>query len=139
MAFLPATFALAAFDERALTPSRLKPALPAKPVSRRLRLSDDGVVWPSGSLSLAERARAFVRVARETIYGAPSYVAAWSLLFGWKASPGLFAGIDANRARSDPVFFRPLHYLLSRARSPASEAAAVCGVRLCQLAGYGNA
>ena len=68
-------------------------------------LSDDGVVWPSGALSLEERARAFVRVAWETIYGAPSYVAAWSLFFGCKASPELFARIDANRARSDPVFF----------------------------------
>ena len=51
-------------------------------------LSDDVVVWPvwhSGALSLEERARAFVRVAWETIYGVPSYVAAWSLFF-WMQS-----------------------------------------------------
>ncbi|MFL9863465.1 TetR/AcrR family transcriptional regulator [Paraburkholderia fungorum] len=68
-------------------------------------LSDDGVVWPSANLPLEERARSFVRVAWETIYGVPSYVAAWSLFFGCKATPELFARIDANRARSDPVFF----------------------------------
>lgn len=68
-------------------------------------LSDDGVVWPSANLPLEERARNFVRVAWETIYGVPSYVAAWSLFFGCKATPELFARIDANRARSDPLFF----------------------------------
>lgn len=68
-------------------------------------LSDDGVVWPPLDLPLEQRAREFVRLAWQTIYGVPSYVAAWSLFFGCKASPELFARIDANRARSDPVFF----------------------------------
>jgi len=68
-------------------------------------LSDDGVVWPSSGLPLEARAREFVRLAWETIYGVPSYIAAWSLFFGCKSSPELFARIDANRARSDPVFF----------------------------------
>ncbi|MDN7865609.1 TetR/AcrR family transcriptional regulator [Burkholderia multivorans] len=68
-------------------------------------LSDDGVVWPNPDLPLEERAREFVRLAWETIYGVPSYVAAWSLFFGCKASPELFARIDATRAQSDPVFF----------------------------------
>jgi len=68
-------------------------------------LSDDGVVWPSADLPLEERARVFVCVAWEKIYGVPSYIAAWSLFFGCKGSPELFEQIDANRARSDPVFF----------------------------------
>lgn len=68
-------------------------------------LSIDGVVWPPVELRLEERAREFVRLAWETIYGVPTYVAAWSLFFGCKATPELFARIDANRARSDPVFF----------------------------------
>jgi AcrR family transcriptional regulator len=68
-------------------------------------LSDDGVVWPSSDLPLEERAREFVRLAWQTIYGVPSYVAAWSLFFGCKATPELFSRIDANRAQSDPVFF----------------------------------
>ncbi len=68
-------------------------------------LSDDGVVWPPVELPLEERAHEFVRLAWETIYGSPSYVAAWSLFFGCKASPTLFARIDATRAQSDPVFF----------------------------------
>ncbi|MFM0013822.1 hypothetical protein PQR46_25480 [Paraburkholderia sediminicola] len=68
-------------------------------------LSDDGVVWPPATLPLDERAREFVRLAWQTIYGVPSYVAAWNLFFGCKASPELFERIDATRARSDPVFF----------------------------------
>lgn len=68
-------------------------------------LSDDGVVWPPLDLPLESRAREFVRLAWETIYGVPSYVAAWSLYFGCKSSPELFARIDAHRASSDPVFF----------------------------------
>jgi AcrR family transcriptional regulator len=68
-------------------------------------LSNDGVVWPPSSLPLETRAKEFVRLAWQTIYGVPSYVAAWSLFFGCKASPELFARIDATRARSDPVFF----------------------------------
>ncbi|RQR33294.1 TetR/AcrR family transcriptional regulator [Burkholderia sp. Bp9142] len=68
-------------------------------------LSDNGVVWPPLELPLEQRAREFVHLAWETIYGVPSYIAAWSLFFGCKASPELFAKIDANRARSDPVFF----------------------------------
>jgi AcrR family transcriptional regulator len=68
-------------------------------------LSDDGVVWPPLDLPLDERAREFVRLSWETIYGAPSYVAAWSLFFGCKATPELFVRIDATRANSDPVFF----------------------------------
>jgi AcrR family transcriptional regulator len=68
-------------------------------------LSDDGVVWPPVDLPLKTRAAEFVRLAWEKIYGVPSYVAAWSLFFGCKSSPELFARIDANRAQSDPIFF----------------------------------
>jgi AcrR family transcriptional regulator len=68
-------------------------------------LSDDGVVWPPLELPLQERAKEFVRLSWETIYGVPSYVAAWSLFFGCKATPELFSRIDATRANSDPVFF----------------------------------
>ncbi|AKJ68397.1 hypothetical protein PATSB16_24090 [Pandoraea thiooxydans] len=69
-------------------------------------LSDQGAVWPSASLPLAQRASAFVRTAWQTMYGIPSYVAAWSLFFGCKASPELFERINANRVRADPEFFR---------------------------------
>lgn len=68
-------------------------------------LADDGVVWPPLDLPLEKRAREFVHLAWQTIYGVPGYVAAWSLFFGCKSSPELFARIDAHRARSDPVFF----------------------------------
>ncbi|WP_322788541.1 TetR/AcrR family transcriptional regulator [Paraburkholderia oxyphila] len=68
-------------------------------------LSVDGVVWPPLDLPLEKRARQFVHLAWEKIYGVPSYVAAWSLFFGCKATPELFARIDANRASSDPIFF----------------------------------
>ncbi|TDN63084.1 TetR family transcriptional regulator [Paraburkholderia sp. BL10I2N1] len=68
-------------------------------------LSDDSSVWPSPALPLEERAKAFVQAAWNSMYGAPSYVAAWSLFFGCKASPELFARIGAGRARNDPIFF----------------------------------
>ncbi|MEB2543761.1 MULTISPECIES: TetR/AcrR family transcriptional regulator [Burkholderia] len=68
-------------------------------------LSDDGVVWPPDELPLEQRAHEFVRLAWQMIYGVPGYIAAWNLFFGCKSSPELFAKIDANRARSDPVFF----------------------------------
>ena len=55
-------------------------------------LSDDGVVWLPATLPLDERAREFVRLAWQTIYGVPSYVAAWSLFFGCKAAPELSSG-----------------------------------------------
>lgn len=68
-------------------------------------LADDGNVWPSSELPLDDRARFFVNGAWENIYGVPSYVATWSLYFGCKESPSLFARIDANRRRMDPIFF----------------------------------
>lgn len=68
-------------------------------------LFEDSIVWPDAALPLEKRALAFVRLAWETYYGLPSYIAAWSLFFGCKESPELFVRIDASVARFDPVFF----------------------------------
>ncbi|MHA6848639.1 TetR/AcrR family transcriptional regulator [Ralstonia syzygii] len=68
-------------------------------------LSGDGAVWPSRDLPLDERAHEFVRTCWRTLYGSPNYVAAWSLFYGCKAEPELFARIDQSRAEADPVFF----------------------------------
>lgn len=68
-------------------------------------LSDQGSVWPSPSLALSERAQAFVQRAWAQIFGQPHYQAAWSLFFGSKASPALFASIDKHRSAVDEVFY----------------------------------
>lgn len=68
-------------------------------------LRDHGEVWPDPALPIGQRAEAFVQRAWETMYGAPKYIAAWSLFFGCKASPDLFARIDTARKHSDPVYF----------------------------------
>ncbi|MEP6501713.1 MAG: TetR/AcrR family transcriptional regulator [Betaproteobacteria bacterium] len=68
-------------------------------------LGDHGAVWPDASLPLDQRAREFVQKAWENIYGPPSYVAAWALFFGCKATVALFKRIDARRAADDPIFF----------------------------------
>ena len=67
---------------------------------------DVGSAWPEDGvrLPLEKRAREFVRLAWETVYSPPSYVAAWSLFFGCKTTP-LFKRIDQHRARHDPMFF----------------------------------
>ena len=71
-------------------------------------LADLGAVWPpdAGLLPLEQRARQFVELAWERVYGPPSYVAAWSMFFGSKMTPKLFKRINEYRARSDPKFFR---------------------------------
>lgn len=71
-------------------------------------LGDVGSVWPvdATQLPLEERARQFVRLAWEHVYGRPSYVAAWSLFFGCKTTPKLFRRIDQHRAKNDPRFFQ---------------------------------
>ncbi|WP_233855308.1 TetR/AcrR family transcriptional regulator [Paraburkholderia sp. HD33-4] len=68
-------------------------------------LSDHGGVWPDLALPLRERAEAFVLQAWKQIFGAPSYLTAWSLFFGCKATPSIFSGIDAKRASEDKKFF----------------------------------
>jgi AcrR family transcriptional regulator len=71
-------------------------------------LGDLGSVWPvdAVALPLEGRAREFVRLAWEHVYGRPSYVAAWSLFFGCKTTPKLFKRIDRHRAKIDPLFFQ---------------------------------
>jgi AcrR family transcriptional regulator len=68
-------------------------------------LSDHGGVWPDPALPLRERAEAFVLQAWKQIFGSPSYLTAWSLFFGCKATPSIFSGIDAKRASEDKKFF----------------------------------
>lgn len=70
-------------------------------------LSDLGTVWPAGAaeLPLEERANRFVQSAWSSVYGPPSYLAAWSLFFGCKTSPQLFKRIEEHRAKHDPSFF----------------------------------
>jgi len=65
-----------------------------------------GEAWPpeAAQLPLAERAQTFVWRAWRTVYARPSYLAAWSLFFGSKATP-LRERIDAHRAQHDPQYF----------------------------------
>jgi AcrR family transcriptional regulator len=100
-------------------------------------LSDDGVVWPPLDLPLEERAKEFVRLSWETIYGAPSYVAAWSLFFGCKATPDLFARIDATRANSDPVFFARFVSCFPEIKSNHSDAEQFAAFVFASLRGMG--
>jgi len=69
-------------------------------------LAATGTGWPqdAASLPLAQRAHEFVRLAWERVYAPPSYVAAWSLFFGCKATP-LLKRIDAHREKIDPLIF----------------------------------
>jgi AcrR family transcriptional regulator len=53
-------------------------------------LGDQGSVWPDQTLPVRERAQQFVSRAWGNIFGAPNYVAAWSLFFGCKSTPALF-------------------------------------------------
>lgn len=71
-------------------------------------LADLGAVWPTDArlLPLEQRARQFVELAWERVYGPPSYVAAWSMFFGSKMTPKLFKRINEYRERSDPKFFK---------------------------------
>ncbi|TGN99180.1 TetR/AcrR family transcriptional regulator [Burkholderia sp. USMB20] len=70
-------------------------------------LGELGAVWPDEGLQfpLEERASRFVHSAWDSVYGPPSYVAAWSLFFGCKTSPQLFKRINEHRAKHDPSFF----------------------------------
>ncbi|MGE4593323.1 TetR/AcrR family transcriptional regulator [Alcaligenes sp.] len=69
-------------------------------------LAPVGAAWPKNAadLPLEERANEFVRLVWERVYAPPSYVAAWSLFFGCKATP-LFKRIDQHRAEQDPLYF----------------------------------
>ncbi|MBN3786736.1 TetR/AcrR family transcriptional regulator [Burkholderia sp. Ac-20353] len=64
----------------------------------------DGV-WPDAALPLRERAEIFVTRAWTNIFGATSYLTAWSLFFGCKATPSIFGRIDAKRVNEDRKFF----------------------------------
>ena len=68
-------------------------------------LGDQGSVWPDADLPVRERAEQFVQRAWGNIFGAPNYVAAWSLFFGSKATPNLFSRIDEHRGDVDRVFY----------------------------------
>lgn len=68
-------------------------------------LSDQAGVWPDPTLPLRERAEAFVEQAWASMFGAASYLTAWSLFFGCKATPSIFDRIDAKRAEEDEQFF----------------------------------
>lgn len=68
-------------------------------------LGDQGDVWPDPGLPLAERARQFVERAWLQIFGAPNYQTAWSLFFGCKAIPSLFARIESYREEVDQGFY----------------------------------
>ena len=68
-------------------------------------LSDRGDVWPDATLPLRERAQTFVERAWRDIFGSTSYLTAWSLFFGCKATPSIFSSIDAKRANEDKKFF----------------------------------
>ena len=68
-------------------------------------LGDQGSVWPDTALPVRERAEEFVRRAWRNIFGAPNYLAAWSLFFGCKAMPTLFGRIDAHRGSVDRTFY----------------------------------
>ncbi|WP_322048408.1 TetR/AcrR family transcriptional regulator [Paraburkholderia sp. J67] len=64
-----------------------------------------GNVWPDPALPLRERAQFFVEQAWRHIYGATSYVTAWSLFFGCKATPSIFNRIDTKRVVEDQRLF----------------------------------
>jgi AcrR family transcriptional regulator len=68
-------------------------------------LSDQGSVWPDKTLPLRERAEEFVSRAWTHIFGAPNYLAAWSMFFGCKSTPALFERIDAHRGEVDQIFY----------------------------------
>ena len=68
-------------------------------------VGDQGSVWPDKSLPLRKRAEEFVGRAWGNIFGAPNYLAAWSLFFGCKSMPTLFGRIDAHRGHVDRTFY----------------------------------
>jgi len=65
-----------------------------------------GGVWPPemAGQPLAERAHTFVERAWRMVYAPPSYLAAWNLFFGSKATE-LRQRIDNHRAQHDPQYF----------------------------------
>lgn len=68
-------------------------------------LGEQGSVWPDPSLPLRERAETFIRQAWGDIFGAPNYLAAWSLFFACKSTPTLFGRIDEYRGNVDHTFY----------------------------------
>jgi AcrR family transcriptional regulator len=68
-------------------------------------LGDQGGVWPDPALPLPGRAQQFVDRAWQHIFGAPNYQTAWSLFFGCKAIPSLFARIENYREEVDRGFY----------------------------------
>ena len=68
-------------------------------------LGNLGSVWPDDAtaLPLEKRARQFVQMAWEQVYGRPSYVAAWSMFFGCKTTPRLFKRIEQYKDKIDPM------------------------------------
>jgi hypothetical protein len=68
-------------------------------------LGDQGSVWPDKALPLRERAEQFVSRAWGNIFGAPNYVAAWSLFFGCKSASTLFDRVDEHRGDVDRAFY----------------------------------
>ncbi len=68
-------------------------------------LGDQGGVWPDKDLPLPQRAQQFVERAWQHIFGVPNYQTAWSLFFGCKAIPSLFARIESNRSQVDRGFY----------------------------------
>lgn len=68
-------------------------------------LGDQGGVWPDPALPVSERAQQFVERAWHNIFGVPNYQTAWSLFFGCKAIPSLFARIENYREEVDRGFY----------------------------------
>ncbi|WP_321815263.1 MULTISPECIES: TetR/AcrR family transcriptional regulator [unclassified Paraburkholderia] len=64
-----------------------------------------GNVWPDPALPLRERAQFFVEQSWAHIYGATSYVTAWSLFFGCKGTPSIFDRIETKRTVEDARYF----------------------------------
>jgi len=65
-----------------------------------------GEGWPQDAavLPLPERAHEFVQRAWRKVYSPPTYIAAWSLIFGSKGT-SVGKRIDGHIARQDPVYF----------------------------------
>ncbi|MEZ2721946.1 TetR/AcrR family transcriptional regulator [Paenalcaligenes hominis] len=55
-------------------------------------------------LPLSQRAHEFVYQAWKDVYGAPSYIAAWSMFFG-SQNTALFEKINVHRSVHDPIYF----------------------------------
>jgi AcrR family transcriptional regulator len=69
-------------------------------------LSAEEAVWPDCAIPLRRRAEQFVNNAWAEIFGARSYLTAWSLFFGCKSTPSIFDQIDEKRKSEDKLFFQ---------------------------------